>query len=215
MTKEPLVRTTINQPAFYQRRHVLVRLGVLLVAAALSVVLWVVDLKFLSYTVGLSWIFGVGYFITPIIVAVKVWRKGPERFHAEDGPWLREKVRQTVALSAYLNALTDRPSTGVDVEVTMTGRPTPLSAFLRLFATLPSLLVMAVVYVVAFLPFTVMITLIMLKRTYPQGLFDFLAAMIRWQARLLAYHASLIDEYPPLTLKVSPSPGVPAAAEQA
>lgn len=202
MNKTPLVRTTIHRPALYQRRHVLVRLAVLLAVFALAAFLWFADLKFLSYTVGLSWIFGIGYLITPILVAVKVWRKGPKRFLREDGPWLQDKVRRTVALSAYLNALTDKPSEGVDIEVTMAGRPTPASAALRLFATLPSLLLMAVVYLVSFLPWTVMIILIMLRRTYPRGLYEFLAAMVRWQARLLAYHASLIDEYPPLTLQV-------------
>jgi hypothetical protein len=211
VTKAPLVRTIIHRPAFYRRRHVLVRLAVLAAITALAAVLWFADLKFLSYTVGLSWIFGIGYLITPLIVAWKVWRKGPERYLREDGPWMQDKVRRTVALSAYLNALTDKPSEGVDVEIEMNARPTPLSAALRLFATLPSLLVMGVVYVLAFLPWTVMIALIMLRRNYPQGFFDWLAAMARWQSRLLAYHASLIDEYPPLTLHVNTR--VPAAEQ--
>jgi len=38
------------------------------------------------------------------------------------------------------------------------------------------------------------------QETSPVGLWRFLLALLRWEARLLAYLASLVDQYPPFTL---------------
>jgi hypothetical protein len=43
----------------------------------------------------------------------------------------------------------------------------------------------------------------------PSGILAFQRGMLRWQARLLAYHASLIEEYPPFSFEDTqhPRPG--------
>ena len=40
--------------------------------------------------------------------------------------------------------------------------------------------------------------------TYPDSLWRFLLGLVRWQACLLAYLASLVDRYPPFTLETGP-----------
>ncbi|MFQ5473211.1 MAG: DUF4389 domain-containing protein, partial [Dehalococcoidia bacterium] len=34
----------------------------------------------------------------------------------------------------------------------------------------------------------------------PEGLYNFNLGVMRWEARLLAYHSSLVDPYPPFSL---------------
>jgi len=41
---------------------------------------------------------------------------------------------------------------------------------------------------------------------YPQGLFDYVAGVMRWSARVNAYVLSLTDEYPPFNLSVTAGP---------
>ena len=54
---------------------------------------------------------------------------------------------------------------------------------------------------------------ILVRETYPAALYDFQRGVLRWQARLLAYHASLVDEYPPLAFYTGPEPAPPPAPQ--
>ncbi len=48
---------------------------------------------------------------------------------------------------------------------------------------------------------------ILVAGRYPQGLFDYVAGVIRWSARANAYFLSLTDEYPPFNLSATAGPG--------
>jgi len=47
---------------------------------------------------------------------------------------------------------------------------------------------------------------ILVAGRYPQGLFDYVAGVIRWSARVNAYFLSLTDEYPPFNLSATAGP---------
>ena len=46
--------------------------------------------------------------------------------------------------------------------------------------------------------------MILIRKDYPDRLYSFQPGSLRWGARLLAYHASLVDEYPPFALDTKP-----------
>ncbi|MGD0205666.1 MAG: DUF4389 domain-containing protein [Dehalococcoidia bacterium] len=46
----------------------------------------------------------------------------------------------------------------------------------------------------------------LIARRYPRGLFDYVAGVIRWSARVNAYFLSLTDEYPPFNLSATAGP---------
>ena len=56
--------------------------------------------------------------------------------------------------------------------------------------------------------------MVLIQESYPEGLYDFQCGVVRWQARLLVYHASLVDGYPPFAFDMGPrvavEPGAPA-----
>jgi hypothetical protein len=55
---------------------------------------------------------------------------------------------------------------------------------------------------VAWLVWFIAALLVVLTESYPEGLYDFQCGVLRWQARLFAYHASLVEAYPPCSLDV-------------
>jgi hypothetical protein len=52
--------------------------------------------------------------------------------------------------------------------------------------------------------------MVLVQENYADGLYDFQRGVLRWEARLLAYHSSLIEQYPPFALDTGPesSPAV-------
>ena len=49
----------------------------------------------------------------------------------------------------------------------------------------------------------------------PEGLYNFQLGIMRWQARMFAYLASLVDPYPPFALDQGPQGASPASATEA
>jgi hypothetical protein len=42
--------------------------------------------------------------------------------------------------------------------------------------------------------------MVLIQENYPDGLYNFQRGVLRWEARLLGYHASLVEKYPPFAL---------------
>jgi hypothetical protein len=59
---------------------------------------------------------------------------------------------------------------------------------------------------VAFILWLVAAVYILFQESYPKGIYDFFRGFLRWEARLLGYHASLVDQYPPFALDTQPEP---------
>ena len=166
----------------------------------------------------LSWVGGILYLIFPAVAAVLTSQKGGEKYLEEDGPRVAGWIRWVVAIYAYLIVLvdkfpTEKPEEIVRFDVRTTGSPTVGSALLRLIYSIPSALVLGLLSIVGLVVLLIAVISVLINETYPEGLYNFQRGLLRWEARLLGYHASLVGEYPPFALDTGPeSGGAPVSA---
>jgi hypothetical protein len=188
----------LDRPPVFRRAHV-----------ALRVVLLVV-VSWIGHPFGLLWL-GL-----PVIAAIFIAQKDGRRYLDEDGPKLIGVLGWIVSVLAYLALLTDRlPGGGsqpVRFQVERSGSPTVRSALLRILYALPSLIVLAILGFVGAIVWVIAVVLILINERYPESFWRFLLALVRWEAWLLAYLASLVDRYPPFRLKTRPgTPEIPVS----
>ena len=193
----------VARPERLERPHVFLRI---LVAVILSI---------LAGAIG--WIFGLVYLVLPVVAAIFVSQKGGEKYLAEDGPRVTGWLRWIVAFYAYLGILTDRfptekPEEIVRFEVQAGGTPTVGSALLRLIYSIPSALVLSILAIVSAVIWIIAAVMVLVQEDYPDGLYNFQRGILRWEARLLGYHASLVEQYPPFALDTEAEAGGEAAA---
>jgi Domain of unknown function (DUF4389) len=176
----------VERPPVFQRAHVFLRVGLLVV------------IGWLGHPVGLLWL-GL-----PVAAAILVSQKGAQRYLDEDGPTISRVLGWIVAVVAYLALLTDRlPGPGehpVRFHIERSGSPTTGSALLRILYAIPSLVVFAIAAFVGAIVWVVAVVLVLVDERYPESLWRFLLGIVRWEACLLAYLASLVDRYPPFAL---------------
>ena len=187
----------VDRPEKFERPQVFLRI---LVAVILSIL-----------GGALGWIFGLVYLGLPVVAAIFVSQKGGEKYLAEDGPRVTGWLRWIVAFYAYLGILTDRfpsekPEELVRLEVQTGGTPTVGSALLRLIYSIPSAIVLSVLSIVSAVIWLIAAVMVLIQENYPEGLYDFQRGILRWEARLLGYHASLVEQYPPFALDTEPEP---------
>jgi hypothetical protein len=187
----------VERPPVFQRAHVFVRVGLLVV------------IGWLGHPVGLLWL-GL-----PLAAAILVSQKGGQRYLDEDGPTITRVLRWIVAVVAYLALLTDRlPGAGeqpVRFEVDRSGSPTTGSALLRILYAIPSLIVFAILAFVGAIVWVIAAIFVLVHERYPESLWRFLLGLVRWEACLLAYLSSLVDRYPPFALETaSMAPAAPS-----
>ncbi|HEX7841670.1 MAG TPA: DUF4389 domain-containing protein [Kofleriaceae bacterium] len=180
------------------------------VQLALRVVV-AIALGWVGITAGwLSWLL---FLALPVIAAIIVSTRGPRHYLDEFGPGLWRVLRWLLAFWAYMLLLVDRfptdENTGVDVELQIDSHPTVGSALLRLITSIPSGVVLALLGIVSWVLVIVGAVMILIECRVPAGILGFQRGILRWQARLLAYHASLVDEYPPFSFEDAhqPRPG--------
>ena len=162
------------------------------------------------YTVA-SGILGLVYLAVPVVAAIFVSQKGSEKYLEEDGPRVTRWLRWIVAFYAYLGILTDRfptekPEEIVRFEVQTSGTPTVGSALLRLIYSIPSAIVLLILSIASAVIWLIAAVMVLIQEKYPEGLYDFQRGILRWEARLLGYHASLVEQYPPFALDTEPEP---------
>jgi hypothetical protein len=188
----------VERPPTFQRAHVFLRVALLVVIG------WI------AHPIGLLWL-GL-----PVVAAILVSQKGGQRYLDEDAAMVSRVLGWIVALVAYLALLTDRlPAEGqhpVRFQVDRTDSPTVGSALLRILYAIPSVLVLALLAFVGAFVWVIAAVFVLLGESYPESLWRFLRGIVRWEACLFAYLASLVDRYPPFTLETSsPSPATPAS----
>jgi hypothetical protein len=188
MSNHP-VQLQVDHPGQTERLHVVTRLALLLAFAAL----------------GCSAIYWALYLALPAAVAIVLLRRGGERYLAEDAPRIIKALRWLASAYGYLWLLTDVLPTAqgspVDLSIEAGGQPTATSALLRLLFTLPALVVLAVLSGIAGVVWVVGAAFILVRKRLPAAIADFLALTLRFQFRLVAYHLSLVDQYPSLREK--------------
>jgi hypothetical protein len=179
----------------------------LLLRVALAVVL-----GWLGITAG--WLVCTMYVLLPVIAAIAISSRGSTGYPTEVGPKLWRVLAWLLQLSAYMMLLVDRFPTGGDYparpEIRFTGQPTIGSALLRLATSIPSGVVLVLLWCVSTVLWLMAAVLVVVGATVPEPILAYQRGVLRWQARLVAYHASLVDEYPPFSF--GPEDGSDAAA---
>lgn len=187
MTSTP-VHVEVSSPRRFERIQLLLR------------VLLVVVLGWLGLTAG--WLVLLLYLLLPLVVAVSL-SLGGDRFRAVVAPRITVALTWLLQLSAYMLLLTDRFPAGSDtvrIELPITSRPTVGSALRRWVSSLPSGVMLMVLWFVSGVLWLVAAGAIVLGAPVPSSILAYQRGMLRWQARLVAYHASLVDDYPPVAL---------------
>jgi hypothetical protein len=188
----------VERPPVFQRAHVFLRVALLVVIG------WI------GHPIGLLWL-GL-----PVVAAILVSQKSGERYLDEHSPTVTRVLNWILDLVAYLALLTDQlPGRGehpVRFQVDRSGSPTVGSALLRILYAIPSLIVLAILTFVGAIVWVIAVVLVFVDEKYPDSFWRFLLGIVRWEACLLAYLASLVDRYPPFTLETgSLSPAAPSS----
>jgi hypothetical protein len=193
----------VDRPAHFTRLQLLIRL---VAFCALGVL-------------GLSFgaIFLFAYLALPVFAASRLTGRDAAAYLAEDGPRVRRALHWLAAIAAWVGLISDRlptatPAETVELEIEPTAalEATSTSATWRLLTGLPSALVLALLCWIGMFVWVWAALSILLAERVGAGAFGYLVGLQRWSIRLLAYQASLVDEYPPFSF-ADPPPALPSA----
>lgn len=185
MTRSPIV-VEVHSPAKLERIQLLLR------------VLLVIMLGWLGFTAG--WLVWALYLFLPVIAALAV---SLDRFRSTVAPREVTALSWLLQLSAYMMLLTDRFPAGDDtvrIEMPVRAYPTVKSSLWRLVSSLPSGALLIVMWFVSAVLWLAAAVAVLVGASIPASINGFQRGVLRWQARLVAYHASLVDDYPPVEL---------------
>ena len=169
-----------------------------------------------------NWVMGAGYWLLPIIAAVMISQKGAEQYlaDAEKGPvrWIRYLMGFYTYISLASDKLPFDDPDSVNFHVRTTGSPSVGQALLRIILAIPHALVLGILGMAFVIVWIIAAISILMNGRYPDWAFNFIRGYLRWNARVLAYMASLVDEYPPFsfddggsTVSASPPPAPPSS----
>jgi len=184
------VTLDVERPARFERVQVLFRL---LILALLGV---------LHQTLG--GLFCALYLLLPVVAAIAIGRKGTAGVRGEGVRGFVGAFDWLVGFYAYLLFVTDSfPGRADDrashLWLQPTGSPSVGRALARLATSLPHAIVLAVLGVAsALVAFVVAVSVLATERC-PEPLHAFQRDVVAWMARFFAYHASLVEEYPPFS----------------
>lgn len=170
--------------------------------------LWRIVFFVIFSIVGLTMgvVFAVLYLALPVIAAMGLSRRKTEGFLAEDSPRLARALRWVTRAYAYLMLLSDKlPSEDEAIRFDIEpgawpdprNPPTAAGAVIRVLFGLPSALVLVFLVIASWFVWLVAAVMILFTESYPEVLFGFQCGVLRWEMRLLAYQASLVEAYPP------------------
>ncbi len=154
--------------------------------------------------VGCSSAYWVLYLGLPVLAALLVSRDGAAGYLDGDAPAAIRVLRWVASAYAYLWLLTDvLPTTEragpVELSIQAGGTPTVGSALGRLLTSIPAALVLVLMSVAATVLWIFGAIAILATERVPPAIADFIAMTLRYQFRLLAYHLSVVQDYPVVT----------------
>jgi hypothetical protein len=175
------------EPSRIARVQVLVRLAIVAALAAL----------------GCSSLYGPIYLALPAAAALVVSRDGGKRYLEADAAGAIRALRWLAGAYAYLWMLTDalptaEPGGASDLTVDVGGKPSVGSSLARLVTSLPALLVLVILSMAAAVLWVVGAVSVLVTGEMPSPIREFIAVVLRFQFRCVAYHLSLVDVYPVL-----------------
>jgi len=183
----------LERPAHMSRPHVFLRILILILA---------------SWIVGTGGWLGLVYLGLPAAAAILIAKKNGQGYLDEKGERVTGWIALILGALAYLTLLTDefpgRSSAPARLQIVRSGSPTVGSALLRILEAIPNAIALALLGLISVIVWLIAAISILLNERYPEPLWNFQYSVIGWQARLLAYLASLIEPYPPYTLDTAP-----------
>ena len=191
----------IDHQEKYDRTQVVIRILIVLVLSILAG--------------ALGWVSGALYLGIPVLAAILISQKGAKQYHAESEQNMTLWLRYIVAFYAYLGLLTDKlpnedPRQTLRFDVAPAGEPTAGGVLVRIITAIPHAIVLALLGIVAAVLIVIAAIMILVNESYPEGIFSFLRGYLRWQVRVYAYLAGLVQDYPPFALDTGPeSPAAP------
>ena len=158
------------------------------------------------------------YLALPVIAAILISQKGAEQYLAEAEAGPTKWLRYLLGFYSYMALATDKmptqePEQVIQLHVQTTGSPTVGSTLVRIILGIPHAIVLGIVGIAFAVVWLIAAISILINGSYPDWAFNFIRGYLRWNARLLAYMASLVDEYPPFSFGNGGTPA-PAAAPQ-
>ena len=181
---------------------------------ALRVLLIIVLYWLLNSVVDIAW------WALPVFAAILISQKGGQRYleEADKGPvtW----IRLIMGFHNYSALLSDKlplenPAELVDFKVQPTGTPSVGQALLRIILAIPHFIVLGILGFIGAVVWFFMVITVLMNGTYPEWAYNYFRGYFKWTARVLAYLASLVDEYPPFSFSdngaAAPAPARPAA----
>jgi hypothetical protein len=179
----------LERPETMSRAHVFLRIVLLILV---------------SWIAGSGGGFGLVYLAAPAVAAILIARKGGDRYLTEDGARFTSWLAVIVGVLAYLALLTDELPGGarqpIHFEIVRSGSPTVGSALWRIVKAIPSAVVLFLIGIIGWIAWMIAAVSILVTEHYPEGLWNLQRGIVRWEARLLTYLASLVEIYPPYTL---------------
>jgi hypothetical protein len=178
----------IQQPSHYDRTQLAIRILIIIVGSIL---------------IGaLGWVHGALYLAIPVLAAILISQKGAQTYFAESEQNMAMWLRYIIAAYAYLGLLTDKlpnddPRQTLRFELAPSGEPTPGGVLLRIITAIPHYIVLAILGIVAAVLMLIAAIMILVNETFPSGIYNFLRGYLRWEARVLAYLAGFVQDYPP------------------
>jgi hypothetical protein len=196
------VDLSVPSPARYDRVQLAIRIAIGLV------------LGFVGVTGG--WLWCLLYLALPVIAATAISLRGAPAYREDVGPTVWWGLTWLLDVGAYMMLLVDRFPAGeraCQVELRSTGTPTPGKALARLVTSIPAAFILGVLAIVGGVLAVVGWITILAAERVPTAILRYQQAVLRGTARLFAYHAALVAEYPPFGLDVhdAPIPGARAA----
>ena len=190
---EPLhpVRLEVQLPVGYERAQLIVRL---LFACALGAI-----------HQSLGGIFGVLYLLLPLAAAILISQHTPKGYVQRDGPWLITSLEWVLGLYAYMSFVTDRfplrPSERpLRLVAQPHGEPSLIDALSRLVTSLPHAAFLFLFSILSALISLLMACSVLFYKNVPDALRSVQLRLLAWTARVLVYHASLSNLYPPFSM---------------
>jgi hypothetical protein len=190
----------VQPPKEFDKAQVALRIVIILVLAFIQVG---------------SIVFGGAYLILPVMAAVLISQKGAQQYLAEAATGPVKWLRYVMMFYAYMALATDKlttqdPEQVIKLEITPTGSPTVGNALLRIILGIPHAIVLGFLGIVFAVVWLISAVSIFVNGSYPEWASGYIRGYLRWNARVFAYMASLVDEYPPFSFEnggaVAPTP---------
>lgn len=160
--------------------------------------------------------FTFAYLALPVFAAIRLGSQSADSYLTQDGPRIVGVLRWFAAVCAWAGLVSDRvpgdePADMVQVHIHPGARLTPSSAIWRVVTGIPSALVLSILGCLGSLVWLWAALSVAVTERVGETAFRYLAGLQRWSIRLLAYQASLVEEYPPFSFSDAAAPTLPTA----